>query len=73
MALEISLCWFVSILLMTLLMLVVALLQKLESNNDTLSLSLLFGAHLTNTDTIKTRAMTVTMRRLGKDRLHRGG
>jgi len=45
MALEISLCWFVSILLMTLLMLVVALLQKLESNNDTLSLSLLFGAH----------------------------
>ena len=73
MALEISLCWFVSILPMSLLKLVVALLQRLESNNGTLSLSLLFGAHLTNTDTIKTRAMTVTMRRLEKDRLHRGG
>ena len=68
MALEISLCWFV-----TLLKLVVALLQKLESNNDTLSLSLLFGAHLTNTNAMKPRAMTVTMRRLEKDRLHRGG
>merc|ERR550517_1638022 len=37
MALEISLCWFVSILLMILLELVVVLLQRLESNNGTLS------------------------------------
>ena len=66
MALEISLCWFVSILMLALLkvesrslVVMMVLLQRAASNNDTPSLSPLSGVPLHNTMMAKVTVVTL--------------